>query len=61
MNNQAKSGASLTNQSRAAVVLATGGEVFFGWMFLFTQSVVGSGRMTNQARTSGALINQAKS
>jgi hypothetical protein len=63
--------ATLTNIAKHRFIAATGGEVFFGWLFWFTRTTLAtgptlaniskhSGTLTNIAKHSGTLTNLAK-
>jgi hypothetical protein len=54
--------ATVTNISKNSAVAASGGTVFFGWLFWFTRQQPATGSsLTNLSRSnSPALINQSK-
>jgi hypothetical protein len=53
--------ATLTNIAKNSYIAATGGEVFYGFLFLFTRTVPASGSvLTNAAKHTGSLINISK-
>lgn len=54
--------ATLTNIAKNRYTPGSGGEVFFGFLFLFTQTSMASGPvLTNTAKHTGSLTNVAKS
>ena len=50
----------LTNQSKNRQISASGGNVFFGWLFMFTTAIPGIGQMTNQSKNRATITNQVK-
>jgi hypothetical protein len=52
--------ATLTNQSKNRQVSASGGGVFYGWLFWFTTAIPGAGQLTNASKHGGTITNQAK-
>jgi hypothetical protein len=51
----------LTNQAKYRQIALSGGEVFFGWLFLFTRTIPASGpQLTNAAVHSATVANQSK-
>ena len=48
----------LTNVAKHTVPITTGGEIFFGWMFMFTRSV--TGQIHGIAKHSASLTSVAK-
>ncbi|MCW5741596.1 MAG: hypothetical protein KIT67_15670 [Alphaproteobacteria bacterium] len=54
--------ATLTNIAKNRYVAGAGGEVFYGFLFLFTHTSAATGpTLTNAAKTSASLTNVAKS
>jgi hypothetical protein len=58
VSNISRNSDSVANQSRSTVLV--GGAVFYGWLFWFTTSAFVIPPITNQARTTASVINQAK-
>jgi hypothetical protein len=51
----------LTNIAKNRRIAASGGEVFYGFLFLFTRSLPASGPvLTNVSKHGGSLINISK-
>lgn len=56
--NVAKNSASLTNVAISTAL--SGGVIFYAWMFWFTTSAYSLPSLTNAAKSSGSISNQAK-